>query len=82
MPIRKPILALLAAGGTIMIVGSTSVFVPQDLKFMGLSAAQLHAINPHAEAIPSPAASPPSSSSARGRSRARAASPRRSQPSR
>jgi hypothetical protein len=38
--------ALIAGGATIMIVGSTSVFVPQDLQFMGLSAAELHAINP------------------------------------
>lgn len=39
-------LALIAAGATIMVVGSTSVFVPQDLRFMGLSAAELHAVNP------------------------------------
>jgi hypothetical protein len=29
-----------------MAVGMTSVFVPQDLQFMGLSADQLHSINP------------------------------------
>jgi hypothetical protein len=29
-----------------MVVGMTSVFVPQDLQFMGLSAAQLQAVNP------------------------------------
>ena len=38
--------ALMAGGITIMCVGMTSVFVPQDLEFMGLSAANLHAINP------------------------------------
>jgi len=38
---------LIAGGVTIMCVGMTSVFVPQDLQFMGLSAAELHAINPH-----------------------------------
>jgi hypothetical protein len=40
-------IALIAGGITIMIVGSTTVFVPQDLQFMGLSAAELQAINPH-----------------------------------
>jgi hypothetical protein len=39
-------IALVAGGLTIMTVGMTSVFVPQDLQFMGLSAADLHAINP------------------------------------
>jgi len=39
-------LGLLGAGLTISIVGSTMVFVPQDLTFMGLSAADLRAINP------------------------------------
>jgi hypothetical protein len=38
--------ALIAAGLTIMTVGMTTVFVPQDLAFMGLLAADLHAINP------------------------------------
>lgn len=37
---------LVAAGLVIMTVGVTSVFVPQDLEFMGLSPADLHAINP------------------------------------
>jgi hypothetical protein len=36
-----------ALGGlTILRVGVTDTFVPEDLAFMGLSAAQLHAINP------------------------------------
>lgn len=39
-------LGLVGAGLTISIVGSTRVFVPQDLTFMGLSAAGLRAINP------------------------------------
>lgn len=39
-------LALVAGGLTIMFVGMTRVFVPQDLEFMGRSAAELHAINP------------------------------------
>jgi hypothetical protein len=38
--------ALLAAGAVIMTVGMTSVFVPQDLAFMGLEPADMHAINP------------------------------------
>jgi hypothetical protein len=39
--------AMLIAGGlVIMLVGSTTVFVPQDLKFMGLNASDLNAINP------------------------------------
>ena len=38
--------ALGAAGVVIMAVGMTSVFVPQDLVFMGLNPADLHAINP------------------------------------
>jgi hypothetical protein len=37
---------MIAGGPTIMIVGMTSVFVPQDLKFMGLAPADLQAINP------------------------------------
>lgn len=37
---------MILGGLTIMIVGMTSVFVPQDLTFMGMSAADLHAINP------------------------------------
>jgi hypothetical protein len=38
---------LVAAGITIMFVGMTRVFVPQDLQFLGRSAAELRAINPH-----------------------------------
>lgn len=34
------------AGLTILTVGMTKVFVPQDLTFIGLSATDLHAINP------------------------------------
>ncbi len=34
------------AGGTIMVVGMSTVFVPQDLEFIGLSSAQLDVINP------------------------------------
>jgi hypothetical protein len=37
---------MIAGGLTVMTVGMTSVFVPQDLAFMGLRAADLHAINP------------------------------------
>lgn len=37
---------MIMGGLTIMIVGMTSVFVPQDLRFMGMTAAELHAINP------------------------------------
>ncbi len=36
-----------AAGLTIMTVGMTSVFVPQDLEFIGVTRAALSAINPH-----------------------------------
>src|SRR5690606_36725417 len=37
----------LCLGGAIILpVGMTSVFVPQDLQYMGLTAADLHAINP------------------------------------
>jgi hypothetical protein len=39
-------LGLVAGGATIMVVGMTSVFVPQDLAYMGLSADDLYAINP------------------------------------
>jgi hypothetical protein len=38
---------MILGGATIMTVGMTSVFVPQDLLFMGLAASDLHAINPH-----------------------------------
>jgi hypothetical protein len=37
---------LVTAGVVIMTVGMTSVFVPQDLEFMGLRPADLRAINP------------------------------------
>jgi hypothetical protein len=36
-----------AAGLTIMTVGMTSVFVPQDLEFMGLTREAISTINPH-----------------------------------
>jgi hypothetical protein len=39
-------LGLIGAGATILVVGITSVFVPQDLAYMGLSAEDLHALNP------------------------------------
>jgi hypothetical protein len=39
-------LGMLLAGATILVVGMTRVFVPQDLAFMGLTVADLHAINP------------------------------------
>jgi hypothetical protein len=35
------------AGSVITILGSTVVFVPQDITFLGFSPAQLNAINPH-----------------------------------
>ncbi len=39
--------ASIAAGGfTIMLVGTTSVFVPQDLTFMKMTVEELHAVNP------------------------------------
>ena len=37
---------MLAGGGTILTVGMTTVFVPEDLEFMGLERAQLDAANP------------------------------------
>ncbi len=39
-------LGIAFAGATIMTVGMTSVFVPQDLEFMGLAKSDLQAINP------------------------------------
>jgi hypothetical protein len=36
----------MAGGFTIMTVGMTCVFVPQDLEFMGLSVDQMRALNP------------------------------------
>lgn len=38
--------ALVAGGVTIMAVGMTVVFVPQDLEFMGVTASELHRVNP------------------------------------
>jgi hypothetical protein len=38
---------IIAAGLTIMTVGMTAVFVPQDLEFMGISVAELRAFNGH-----------------------------------
>ena len=35
------------AGSVIIVLGSTVVFVPQDISYLGFSAAQLNAINPH-----------------------------------
>jgi hypothetical protein len=37
---------LLAAGTTILAIGTTLVFVPQDTAYLGLTAEDLHAINP------------------------------------
>jgi len=39
-------LGMLLAGATILTVGVTRVFVPQDLEFMGLAVADLNAANP------------------------------------
>ncbi len=39
-------MGMIAGGGTVTVVGMTHVFVPQDLTFMGLNAAELNAINP------------------------------------
>jgi hypothetical protein len=39
-------LGMFSAGGTILVVGATRVFVPQDLEFIGLTVAQLNAFNP------------------------------------
>jgi hypothetical protein len=36
---------IIAAGLTIMTVGMTSVFVPTDLEFMGITPAELHQVN-------------------------------------
>jgi hypothetical protein len=40
-------LGMVAAGSTILIIGSTAVFVSQDLGFLGRTAADLNAINSH-----------------------------------
>jgi hypothetical protein len=37
---------MMAAGATITVVGMTAVFVPQDLRFMGLTVPELQAVNP------------------------------------
>src|SRR5687768_14700865 len=37
---------MIAGGGSILVVGMTKVFVPQDLGFMGGVREQLHAVNP------------------------------------
>jgi hypothetical protein len=37
---------VLGAGATILTLGSTTVFVPEDLAFMGVSVAELRALNP------------------------------------
>jgi MFS family permease len=39
-------LGMVAGGFTVMLVGMTRVFVPQDLSYVGLAAADLQAINP------------------------------------
>jgi MFS family permease len=39
-------IGMVLGGLTIMTVGMTSVFVPQDLQFMGLTAQEIHAVNP------------------------------------
>jgi len=39
-------LGLIGAGSTIMLVGMTTVFVPQDLDFMGMTYQQVEAVNP------------------------------------
>lgn len=39
-------LGMMAAGGTIMAVGMTRVFVPQDLEYMRLAPADLHVLSP------------------------------------
>ena len=37
---------MVAGGATILYIGTTTVFVPQDLAFMGVMPEQLHAVNP------------------------------------
>jgi hypothetical protein len=39
-------LGVTGAGLTILTVGMTAVFVPQDLKFLGVGVGELHALNP------------------------------------
>jgi len=36
---------IIAAGFTIMTVGMTTVFVPQDIEYMGITPAELHVVN-------------------------------------
>jgi hypothetical protein len=38
---------IIAAGCTIMTVGMTTVFVPQDIEFMGITPSELRAVNAH-----------------------------------
>jgi hypothetical protein len=38
---------MLLAGSVIIVLGSTVIFVPQDIAYLGFTAAQLNAINPH-----------------------------------
>lgn len=38
-------IGLIAAGFTIMVIGMTCVFVPQDLAYMGVQVGELHALN-------------------------------------
>jgi len=40
-------LGMVGAGLTILIIGTTRVFVPQDLAFIGLTRPELHALNAH-----------------------------------
>jgi hypothetical protein len=40
-------LGMVTAGLTILVVGATAVFVPQDLGFLGLTPTDLSALNPH-----------------------------------
>src|SRR5260370_42394852 len=44
-------LGMLLAGATILVVGMTRVFVPQDLAFMGLTVGDLQAANPRLPAL-------------------------------
>ena len=46
LPLLLTAFGLCLGGLTICIVGATCVFVPQDLNFMGVTASELHAINP------------------------------------
>ena len=39
-------IGMFCGGATVMTVGMTCVFVPEDLAFLGLARADLHAINP------------------------------------